>query len=208
MFPLKQRTLIRGCKAHIDDGLGCAGDYVAKIGTTWFIPKDGDAYEPYAAKKGEGQGGWWAGIKRSNGDRIELAHLEHRFTKTGLVSEGSVGGTTGNTGTITTGEHLHLQVFDKNGIRLDPEKYLWNTVTMPTCEEQLAQEKSDHVESIKEKELNYQRWQTTLDQFKSEQAAHKETHDKLTACEAERETLRAEVRQLKEKATKAIAILA
>ena len=119
MFPLAERILIRGCQAHIKAGLGCGGDYRA-VYTGFKIPFDGVAF-----KFKESGGGNWLRITRPNGDRIELAHLSEYHVSNGKVAEGQNGGITGNTGTITTGPHLHIQIFDKKGKRLDPEKYDW-----------------------------------------------------------------------------------
>ena len=44
------------------------------------------------------------------------------------VQTGQQIGVTGNTGTVTTGPHLHVQIFDAIGRRVDPEEYF----AMPT----------------------------------------------------------------------------
>jgi len=123
-FPLKQRTLIRGCQAHINAGLDCAADYVALIGTPYYASFDGELSIPYPPG---GQGGNWLRLRRANGDMIEAAHLSKYVRKSGLVKEGELIAYTGNTGTITTGQHLHLQVL-RGAVRLDPEKYNWGSV--------------------------------------------------------------------------------
>lgn len=119
MFPLKQRKLIRGFQAHINAGLGGGADYVADY-VPLLIPFDGIA-DLYWGK----EGGNWLRIRRTNGDAIELAHLSKYSVKGGNVRAGALGGATGNSGSITTGPHLHIQIFNKNGVRLDPEKYNW-----------------------------------------------------------------------------------
>ena len=128
MFPLKVRTLIRGCQAHIRAGLGCGGDYSA-----YYVPlyasHTGGLYEPYWYKLGLGQGGKWVGIKRPNGDRIEFSHLSSYIRKSGSVVAGEKIAITGNTGTVTDFAHLHVQIFDKFGRRLDPETYAWDEPT-------------------------------------------------------------------------------
>lgn len=121
MFPLQTRTLIRGCAAHKVAGLGCGADYKANY-VPFFIPFDG------VAEKFSGtQGGNWLRITRADGVRAELAHLSKYSVNNGKVRTGQLGGVTGNTGTVTDYPHLHIQLFDKAGNRLDPEKFNWQT---------------------------------------------------------------------------------
>jgi hypothetical protein len=124
MFPLKQRILIRGAAAHIKAGLGAASDYVADH-VLFVIPFDGRV-ETYWGK----EGGNWLRLIRPSGDKIELAHLSKYAVKSGEVKAGQTGGITGNTGAITTGPHLHIQIFNKAGKRLDPETYNWGKGNM------------------------------------------------------------------------------
>jgi hypothetical protein len=124
MFPLKQRTLIRGAAAHVKAGLGIAADYVADY-VPFVIPFDGKV-ETYFGP----EGGNWLRLIRPNGDKIELAHLSKYSIKNGQAKAGQTGGVTGNTGSITTGPHLHIQIFNKAGKRLDPETYNWEEGNM------------------------------------------------------------------------------
>lgn len=120
MFPLKNKKIIRGCAAHIKAGLGCATDYVADY-VELYAPFDGRA----DAWGGESfQGGNWLNLTRPNGDVIQLAHLS-KYKAGGEVREGDLLAITGNTGKVTTGAHLHIQIKDRAGNRLDPEKYMW-----------------------------------------------------------------------------------
>lgn len=121
MFPLSNRKLIRGCQAHIKAGLGCGADYEAEY-TPFQIPFTGQV-ETYAGPEG---GNWLRLIRDDNGDRIELAHLSKYHIKSGHAQAGELGGITGNSGNITTGPHLHIQIINKAGRRLDPEAYEWN----------------------------------------------------------------------------------
>jgi len=120
MFPLKERKLIRGCEAHINAGLGCATDYEA-IYQPLFAPFKGKV-KHWSGR----QGGNWLTLIRPNGDRLQFAHLSE-YNTLGEVEEGDLIAVTGNTGKRTTGPHLHIQIKDKNGNRLDPEKYNWET---------------------------------------------------------------------------------
>lgn len=124
MFPLSKRKLIRGAAAHIKAGLGAGADYVADH-IPFAIPFSGKV-ETYYGR----QGGNWLRLIRPNGDRIELAHLSRYIITKGQATEGQVAGFTGNTGEVTTGAHLHIQIFNKSGKRLDPETYDWGKETM------------------------------------------------------------------------------
>ena len=115
MFPLKYKQLIRGCQAHIDAGLGGAADYVANY-VNLYAPFD-SKIETYFGP----QGGNWLRLTRSNGDKLEFAHLSE-YKATGDCKQGDLIAVTGNTGQITTGPHLHVQIF-VGGQRVDPEKY-------------------------------------------------------------------------------------
>lgn len=120
MFPLTQRKLIRGCFEHKRSGLGCAADYKANRDNL-YLPFTGkvEVYSGY-------EGGNWLRVTRDNGDKIEFAHLHNYIVKNGKFKEGTLVAITGNTGHITTGPHLHVQILDKDGNRLDPELYLWD----------------------------------------------------------------------------------
>lgn len=121
MFPLQERILIRGAQGHLNAGLGIGADYRARY-VPFVIPFDGVVSTYWG-----NQGGNWLRLTRPNGDKIELAHLSEYAIKSGPVKEGQFGGVTGNTGDITDYPHLHIQIIDKTGKRLDPEKYNWGS---------------------------------------------------------------------------------
>jgi hypothetical protein len=125
MFPLAKRKLIRGFQAHIKAGLGGAADYEANY-IPFDIPFDGTVQTYYGPEGGN----WLRLIRDDNGDKIELAHLSKYAIKSGHAKAGQLGGTTGNTGSITDYPHLHIQIL-RNGKRLDPESYSWES-TPPT----------------------------------------------------------------------------
>lgn len=117
LFPLTRRKLIRGFQAHLDDGLGGACDYEAK-NDILYAP-----YGGYIYKFQTTEGGLWIGIRRENGEKIEFAHLSEYLINKSFCKEGEVLAMTGNTGTRTTNPHLHLQVFNEIGERIDPEEF-------------------------------------------------------------------------------------
>lgn len=112
MFPLVKRQLIRGYQAHIKAGLGGAADYEAN-----YVP----LYAPFNGKietYWEKTGGNWTRLIGDNGDKIEMAHLSHYLVKSGKVSEGQLIAITGNSGSITTRPHKHIQIINKIAIFL------------------------------------------------------------------------------------------
>lgn len=120
IFPLKSRVKHRGATEHIAAGLGAAIDYAANF-ESLYSPVDGIVYLFQ-----EIQGGNWIRVTDAEGRQWEMAHLSERLVKTGdHVKAGQLIGKTGNSGTLTTGPHLHLQV-KLNGVRLDPEPLLIN----------------------------------------------------------------------------------
>ena len=198
---MKQRKLIRGCQAHINAGLGCGADYVASTGTPLYAPFDGEITTYWGS-----QGGNWSRLTRINGDRIEMAHLDRYVVRSGKVRSGDLIAYTGNTGAITTGPHKHIQII-RDGKRLDPERYNWEeSVIIPpmTCEQELAQERSDHAETILREQLNYNNWQTELDSRQAlemklikEKSNHGESIAEKIKNAAERDAALDNLRQIK-----------
>lgn len=134
MFPLKVRKLIRGCQAHINAGLSCGADYVSAVNTPLYAPKDGTVSKQYTGN----EGGKWLWFTDKQGNSLQFAHLNKYVGGVRQVKEGELIAYTGNTGSITTGPHLHVQIL-KGATRLDPEKYNWvDTPTPPANTETMA----------------------------------------------------------------------
>lgn len=123
MFPLSQRKLIRGAAAHIAAGLSSGADYVASTGTPLYASSAGNLTRQYSGD----QGGKWLWFSDKDGNSIQFAHLSSYVGRLRSVSEGDLIAYTGNTGSVTTGPHLHIQIINPSGVRLDPEKYQWDT---------------------------------------------------------------------------------
>lgn len=70
-------------------------------------------------------GGWWVHLRLFNGDVWGGCHLREKSPlKVGTrVDEGDVIAYVGNTGTATTGPHLHAITLD-DGVPVDPRKYI------------------------------------------------------------------------------------
>lgn len=197
MFPLKEKILIRGCQAHINAGLGCGADYVAKY-VPFYAPFS-LPQEQYFGQQG-GNWLRMSFEKEGSIYALEFAHLDRYYVPSGkMVKKGDIIAMTGNTGQITTDPHLHIQIF-KDGKRIDPEKFDWDYDILPgmTCQEELSQakaeiqklnfeigvvtpqrdkaladlakEKAEHAEDIKQKIQNYDNWQRELDLRKKAEA--------------------------------------
>ena len=115
-FPLNTRIVNLTAEGHVKAGRGVATDYQASY-VDLFAPCDGRV-ETYSGT----EGGNWLRLIRDNGDKLEFAHLSEYLVKAGYVKEGNKIAVTGNTGQITSGPHLHIQIF-VDGNRVDPEKY-------------------------------------------------------------------------------------
>lgn len=122
-FPIYKRKLIRGFNEHINSNLGGAADYTAPIGTPIYSPFYGTIYQFHEEK-----GGTWIGIKREDGMRFEFAHLSKYAVVNGAkVVPGQLIAISGNSGTETTGPHVHHQIINAKGERIDPEHYYFAT---------------------------------------------------------------------------------
>lgn len=136
MFPLRRRYLIRGCAKHragipgVLPKEGCAADYKTTgiwLGDllSWSKKRLRAPFSGICWAWNENTGGKWVSVQRKNGDVIQMAHLSERFVSSVKkhVEKGQLIAYTGNTGDWTTGYHLHIQIKDKSGKRLDPVKY-------------------------------------------------------------------------------------
>lgn len=177
-------------------------DYRASTGTILYAPEDGEVIREYF-----GQGGNTLILKGKSGYTYRFMHLQEFTVSLGGVKEGTLIGKCDNTG-LSDFAHLHLDI-TKPGLTVDsnkpsnfvdPEKYNWGVIIPPmTCEQQLEQEKKDHAESIKEKELNYEKWQSELTRantLEEQLAIEKEGHE---ATLAQLKTSQEEVTRLEEK---------
>ena len=123
-FPLDKEELTRGCLAHKMSGLGCGADYVARY-VNLYAPFDGRITRRWYGS----MGGNWLEITDDKGNRIQFAHLSKYILPLGDVKEGQVMAITGNTGWLTTGAHLHVQILRPDGSRIDPVGYFDNQLT-------------------------------------------------------------------------------
>jgi hypothetical protein len=98
-------------------------DLICPIGTKVFAPIDGTITTSYGS-----QGGKWMTLTGSA--TIKFCHL-NKYLKTGKVKEGDIIAETGNTGSLSTGPHVHIEVILSN-IYTDPEVYFMNqSKTLP-----------------------------------------------------------------------------
>ncbi len=124
MFPLKKRKLVLSAAGHVAQGRGIAADYEADF-ITDYVPFNGTLSNYWGT-----EGGNWVRLTRPNGDKIEMAHHSKYLHAGGQAKEGQEQAVTGNSGSITAGPHLHIQIINKAGKRLDPEKYDWGKENM------------------------------------------------------------------------------
>jgi len=102
-------------------------DYSASLNTPLYAPTDGSiVYTGYGK-----EGGNWLHFKDSNGKIWRFGHL-NSFVVKSSVKEGTRIAYTGNTGSLTTTAHLHLDIWNKTpnlssytqSDLIDPEIYI------------------------------------------------------------------------------------
>jgi murein DD-endopeptidase MepM/ murein hydrolase activator NlpD len=107
-------------------GLGCGIDYRAEY-VRLYAQSDALVERVYSGS----QGGNWLHLLDSKNRSWQYAHLSEYYVKQGdRVKMGQVVAKTGNTGHLTTGPHLHLQVL-LGSKRLDPEEIFNNELPKP-----------------------------------------------------------------------------
>lgn len=136
MFPLKDRKVggyAFGQKTwYSRRHLGT--DYSAEKGTTLYAPFDGEIIRQFYGVEG-GNTIWF----KPSGQNvvIRFMHLSNFFGLAGPVKWGEAIGHTGNTGALTRGAHLHLDI-SKGAVNIwnfnnfiDPDKFDWDATTTP-----------------------------------------------------------------------------
>lgn len=95
-------------------------DIAVPIGTPVFAPND----SVVSALVKNDAGGNQLVIRLKNGDVIGFAHLsKYNVKKLQNVKKGDIIAFSGNTGTHTTGAHVHLTVRNNSGEFINPKKY-------------------------------------------------------------------------------------
>lgn len=95
-------------------------DIAVPVGTPIQAPAAGKVIDVYKKPAGGNQ----VLIKHTNGYTTGYAHLKAAIVKKGAsVSKGEIIGLSGNTGTSTTGPHLHFTLRDPKGRYVDPSRY-------------------------------------------------------------------------------------
>jgi len=121
MRPLKQWVII----THQGDPIwyrkqGHIGiDLRASIGTGVYAPVHGTMQSTWGA-----QGGRWGILYGEDGIKYRFAHLS-RVIRRGHVSGGDIVALSGNSGALSSGAHLHLDMY-RNGW-IDPEDFFKET---------------------------------------------------------------------------------
>lgn len=130
MFPLKTRkTCGYGYGAKTFYSAHHLGqDYTAATGRKLFAPFDGEILKQFTGTQG-GKTIWFK--PKDDNVIMRFMHLSEFKAKVGKVKEGDIIALTGNTGSATTGAHLHIDISKKEVIISDwknfkdPEKYEW-----------------------------------------------------------------------------------
>jgi murein DD-endopeptidase MepM/ murein hydrolase activator NlpD len=98
-------------------------DMPVPIGTPVRAANSGKVTSGYS--KG---GGYYVQIEGDDGTITKYLHLNEIYKGDGNVNQGDVIAASGNSGALTTGPHLHFEVYKKNTFgeleRQDPEKYI------------------------------------------------------------------------------------
>lgn len=107
-------------------------DLIAPKGTPVFAPFDGRTTKLIGKQGGNTVWFYWDDLI------MRVMHLSE-FGKIGKVKEGDILGYVGSTGSLSTGNHAHLDI-SKNKVDIynfanfkDPEKYEWTTPDLTKC---------------------------------------------------------------------------
>jgi murein DD-endopeptidase MepM/ murein hydrolase activator NlpD len=99
-------------------------DYVANF-VNGYAPKDGRITRKYFG----GAGGNWLELTLDDGYSFRLCHLSRYHRNAGIFKEGDLLFTTGNSGSHTSGPHLHCQCNNPKGKIINSEDYFNSILT-------------------------------------------------------------------------------
>lgn len=134
-------------------------DYTANYWTL-YAPTDGYIESaPYGK-----QGGQWLHFRDENGYLWRFGHLS-KVSASGYVREGQVIGITGNSGSLSTNPHLHIDITEKglnldiNNINnfVDPEIYIKEGVKMSEAQDALNRDYNNRLVLIDAKAVALQK---------------------------------------------------
>jgi len=122
--PVKTTQINDGFAAHLARGSFTPGvDFNCAVGETLFAAETGIVL--VASTNANCGAGMNITIRHRDGSRTIYFHLSQiNVRPLQRVKQGQIIGKTGNTGTQTTGPHLHFAIKDKSGKFIDPEKVL------------------------------------------------------------------------------------
>jgi murein DD-endopeptidase MepM/ murein hydrolase activator NlpD len=122
--PCKTRTISDNFKDHLARGSFSPGvDFTCPVGETLVATANGTVAS--ATTNLKSSAGMAVIIKHRDGRLSHYFHLSKVLVKNGQrVKAGDVIGKSGNTGTATTGPHLHFAIKTRGGSWIDPEKLL------------------------------------------------------------------------------------
>ena len=121
--PCKTKTTRDDFKAHVARGSRMPGlDYACNTGDAIFATADGKI--EVADKAANDTTGISITMKHPDGQKSHYLHLSKLLVKQGeRVKRGDKIALSGNTGTTSTGAHLHFALQNKKGAYIDPKKF-------------------------------------------------------------------------------------
>ena len=128
MRPCKTKEINDNFVQHVARGSYSPGvDYNCVLGEEIYATANGTVAS--ATKNLQSSAGMAILIKHRDGNLSHYFHLSQVLIDNGQqVKKGDLIAKSGNTGTATTGPHLHFAIKDRTGRFIDPEKFLTKEV--------------------------------------------------------------------------------
>lgn len=164
-------------------------DLIIPSGTPLYMPKDGVIIGSYWGP----QGGYRIEFSIA-GQKHRFLHLRRAIAQPGASKEGAIIAYSGNSGLLTTGPHLHWDIYDNKWI--DPLSIVWDNKDMTKEQEEKYKKEirklnteigrvtkerdnalKDKDEEIKAKQDNYDLWQYEVDRANKAEETLKQIQD-------------------------------
>lgn len=139
--PCKTHQIRDNFDDHVKRGSALPGlDYATAVGDDVFASADGTILSvSHVSNQARGMN---IVVRHRDGRKSHYLHLSRILVGAGKrVRKGSVIARSGNSGTTTTGAHLHFSIMEKSGKCVDPAKVLRSEPKPPTSTPQLNKPK-------------------------------------------------------------------